>query len=112
MAEIPSNHLNALIRNTPDTLVVVKFGAPWCGPCNRVAPEFEKYQKECVEMQSSVRCASVNIDTMDAEDYGVRTIPAFVVWFGGREIVREQTSDIAAVRRLVSGAFEKVAAEK
>ena len=38
---------------------VIKFWAPWCGPCNQYAPTFEKVKEE---LQEGIEFVEVNID--------------------------------------------------
>ena len=56
---------------------VIKFGAPWCGPCRAMKPHFEKFQSE-VEGNVEVLDIDVDKDHVEAEKYGVRSIPTTV----------------------------------
>lgn len=70
-------------------LVVVKYGAEWCGPCKRLKPLLKKLAKE----HPHVYFLDVDIDTEvgDHEDTGnVRTIPHCKFFIDGkmkREII-------------------------
>ena len=110
MSEIAASTLPDFL-SARDVLLVVRYGAPWCAPCRRVAAPFEQYSAECTSRGSSVRCASVNVDDLsDAErDDDVKKIPTFVVWFNGRKVGAKQTSDIVEVRGFVKACFDKVA---
>ena len=60
----------------PNHLVVIKFGATWCGPCKTMIPILkalsEKYTQVCF--------LDVDIDRMPelAEEYKVSSVPFFV----------------------------------
>ena len=63
-------------------LVVVKFGAEWCGPCRRLDPEL-------TQLASSLggRASVVRIDVTQHRDlarhYGVSSIPRLMVFYHG-----------------------------
>lgn len=67
--------------------VVVDFGAAWCPPCRAMEPIFEELAGR---FEGSVRFAKVNIDDNPgvAQRYGVKGIPTFIVFEGGREAER------------------------
>ena len=54
--------------------VLVDFYATWCGPCNKVAKQLDKYEKEV----DDVKVIKINIDEEAdlASEYGIRSIPA------------------------------------
>ena len=49
------------IAQTTGKIVVVKFGAVWCGPCVALAPKLEKLAKEYTG-NPNVLIASVDVD--------------------------------------------------
>ena len=49
---------NQLLASNPGVLVI-KFGATWCGPCKRIEPYLQKYYPQ---MPSNVQCVVVDID--------------------------------------------------
>lgn len=63
---------------------VVKFTAPWCGPCKRIAPKFEELAKE---HSSCVGFYEVDIDSANAiTDFeNVQSIPLFLFFKGGEK---------------------------
>jgi thioredoxin len=65
--------------------VLLEFGAEWCGPCKTVAPELEALQ---AELQGSAKIATVDIDKAPllAKEFGVQSVPAFVVIHQGRPV--------------------------
>lgn len=67
--------------------VLVDMWAPWCGPCRALAPVIDQLAGE---LAGRLRVAKLNVDEnpVTAERFGVRSIPAMIVFRGGREIDR------------------------
>jgi thioredoxin 1 len=70
-----------------DRPVLVDFYADWCGPCRMLAPTIEKLAKE---YQGRAIIAKVNVDSLPAiaGQYGIRGIPAVLVFDKGQEVQR------------------------
>lgn len=68
-------------------LVLKKFYADWCGPCQMMKPVVEDFAKAHPE----VEVVEINIDDEEelAEKYGVNTIPCLVLERDGLEVARE-----------------------
>jgi thioredoxin 1 len=60
---------------------VIKFFAPWCGPCRQMTPIFDATAKSFEARGSKCQFSSVNIDEQPsiAEGYKIRGIPAIVI---------------------------------
>ncbi len=69
-----------------DAPVVVDFWAEWCMPCRMMAPVLEELATE----MNDVRFFKVNVDEVRdvAMEYGIMSIPTFIVFKGGKEAGR------------------------
>ncbi|MDX7985871.1 thioredoxin [Xenorhabdus sp. 12] len=84
LIELVENNFDNVV--SPDTDVsVVRFWAPWCGPCRMVAPIFEKLAED---MGESATFGEVDIDEAPsiAARYGIRSIPTTVVFKNGKPV--------------------------
>jgi len=68
---------------------VIKFWAPWCGPCNSYTPAFQNVKQELQSEQ--IEFVEVNVEE-DPEgltaDYKVKGIPCTVILQDGVEVAR------------------------
>jgi thioredoxin 1 len=76
-------------------IVVVDFFATWCGPCKRIAPQFESLAKQF----PTVKFVKVDIDAVAdlADTYQIRAIPTFLVFQEGSQILRVNGADITKI---------------
>jgi|TARA_R110000823_G_scaffold201517_2_gene332366 thioredoxin 1 len=66
--------------------VLIQFSADWCGPCKAMKSIVEQFQEK-----SKVTFQKVNVDTENiiAQEYGVRSIPCFIVLKNGKQTERK-----------------------
>ena len=62
--------------------VLVDFWAEWCGPCKMIAPIIEEISSDYA---GKIKVGKVNVDFNNqvAMQYGIRGIPALLVFKGG-----------------------------
>lgn len=70
-----------------DIPVLVDFWAEWCGPCKAIGPSIEQL---ATEYSGKAKVYKLDVDSEGdiAQQYGVMSIPALLVFKGGKEVDR------------------------
>lgn len=81
---ISSSEFNDKVLNS-DVPVLVDFWAEWCGPCKAIGPAIEEL---ATEYAGRAKVFKVNVDNDGdlASNYGVMSIPALLVFKGGKVV--------------------------
>ena len=79
--ELTSENFNSEVIES-DTPVLVDFWAEWCGPCRVIAPVVDEIATEYLQ---KVKVGKLNVDNHNqvASEYGVRSIPALLIFKNG-----------------------------
>lgn len=70
-----------------DSLIVVDFWAPWCGPCRNFAPTFEAVAEE----HPDVIFCKLDVDQVGdvAQKYGIMSIPTIMYFKNGEPVDKQ-----------------------
>lgn len=70
-----------------DGIAVVDFWASWCGPCRKMAPQFEN----AAARRPQYRFAKVDVDAEPAlaARFGIRSIPTLMVLRDGQPVAAQ-----------------------
>ena len=85
--------------------VVVDFWAPWCGPCQSMAPHFER---AAAALEPQFRLAKMNTDENPKTSlrHRIRSIPTMVLFRSGEEVARQAGAmDARAIANWVRSAM-------
>ena len=86
--------LNRLLAHESLPLVV-DFWAPWCGPCQQMAPTFAAAASK---FQGQLRLAKLDTEahSAPAAQWAIRSIPTLIAFHQGKEIARQSGALSAA----------------
>ncbi len=79
--EITSTNFNDEVLES-DTPVLVDFWAEWCGPCRAIGPVVDEIAND-YDGKVSVGKLNVDHENQLAKEYGVRSIPALLIFNNG-----------------------------
>jgi thioredoxin 1 len=98
-----SNFRHEVLENSQP--VLVDFWAPWCGPCHVMAPVIDQLT---AEFAGRATVGKVNVDEQPtlAQQYGIRSIPALLVFKHGHVV--EQAVGITSKQVLSALLAEQV----
>ena len=79
--EITSTNFNDEVLES-DTPVLVDFWAEWCGPCRAIGPVVDEIAND---YNGKISVGKLNVDNENqlAMEYGVRSIPALLIFNNG-----------------------------
>ncbi len=84
--ELTQSNFDEVIVNS-DLPVIVDFWAPWCGPCQMMAPNFQKAASRFPLKALFVKVNTENEQNLGAR-FGIRSIPTIIVFKDAKEVQR------------------------
>lgn len=80
---VDSNFDSEVVKS--NKIVLVDFGAPWCGPCRMIAPVINEIADE---YENVIKVVKVNTDSNPsvASEYGIRSIPTLMIFKSGVKV--------------------------
>ena len=85
ITELNVTELEKLQATMGNSILIIKFGAEWCGPCKKIAPTYKKFISKSA---NNIICADIDVDNsidlyISFKKYKmVQSIPVFLVFYG------------------------------
>ena len=85
ITELNVAQLENLQAGIGNSVLILKFGAEWCGPCTKIAPAYKTFISKSA---SNIICADIDVDEnldlyMALKKYKmVQGIPVFLAFYG------------------------------
>lgn len=76
-----------LFKEAAVAIELLDFYADWCGPCKVMEPVMEELERE-LSGQISIKKIDVDVENEVASNYGVMSIPTYLVLKDGHEVER------------------------
>ena len=89
--EINKENYNELVAS--DKLLLIDFGAEWCGPCKALAPIVEELSEEFADRANIGKCDVEENDDL-AVKYSIRNVPT-IIFVKGYEVVDRHVGAIS-----------------
>ena len=80
VSELDEKRFDEFVKNGK---CAIDFWAPWCGPCQMMAPEFEAAAKQ---MKGKIKFGKINVDDASAiaMKFNVMSIPTIILFKDGK----------------------------
>lgn len=87
-------------------MTIVDFYTSWCGPCSRIAPEYEALS----DSHPSIRFLRVNVE--DSEElsalHDIRSIPTFLGFHDGKQVARVEGAQVDELKQMLKKLSEQL----
>ncbi len=97
MSVSTKNDLDELLTKEAEKVVIVKFGAEWCAPCQAIAPAYAEVLQEFQEHVVSVAAGHDDAEEL-FEEYEVTGMPTFLVFKNSKMEMRLRKPDAQEIR--------------
>jgi len=91
--------LNELDEIPQDKKVIIDFFAEWCGPCNRISPQYV----ELADKYTNIEFCKCDVDESSAlsEAFNINALPSFVFLNDGKVVNKLEGADIDGLKKLI-----------
>lgn len=84
-----------------ESIMVYKFAAPWCGPCQQMKRSFEQLEKDFCDKAQFV---SINVDEEEniAKEFNIMAVPTVIIVRNDNVVLRHTGASLAPVENYLS----------